>query len=138
MSLQKPYHIKGKDFERAYKDYLSDFRTWKHLGHASKYLIFPRNLGPNVTIDETALSDGELYTIISNKDAHGGKGALIAIVKGTKVEDVVEALNKIFWYERSKVLEITMDFSASMHSIATQCFPYAMVTRDRFHVQKHG
>lgn len=55
MSLQKPYHIKGKDFERAYKDYLSDFRTWKHLGHASKYLIFPRNLGPNVTIDETAL-----------------------------------------------------------------------------------
>ena len=49
MSLQKPYHIKGKDFERAYKDYLSDFRTWKHLGHASKHLIFPRNLGPNVT-----------------------------------------------------------------------------------------
>ena len=92
MSLQKPYHIKGKDFERAYKDYLSEFRTWKHLGHANKYLIFPRNLGPNVTIDETALSDGELYTIISNKDAHGGKGALIAIVKGTKVEDVVEAL----------------------------------------------
>ena len=136
MSLQKPYHIKGKDFERAYKDYLSDFRTWKHLGHASKYLIFPRNLGPNVTIDETALSDGELYTIISNKDAHGGKGALIAIVKGTKVEDVVEALNRIFWYERSKVLEITMDFSASMHSIATQCFPYAMITLDRFHVQK--
>ena len=136
MSLQKPYHIKGKDFERAYKDHLSDFRTWKHLGHASKYLIFPRNLGPNVTIDETALSDGELYTIISNKDAHGGKGALIAIVKGTKVEDVVEALNRIFWYERSKVLEITMDFSASMHSIATQCFPYAMITLDRFHVQK--
>ena len=66
MSLQKPYHIKGRDFERAYKDYLSEFRTWKHLKHASKYLIFPRNLGPNVTIDETALSDGELYTIISN------------------------------------------------------------------------
>ena len=91
-SLQKPYHIKGDDFERAYKDYLSDYRVWLKTGdgqHARDYLIFPGNISPNVSIDETSLSDGELYTIISNKDAHGKKGALIAIIKGTKVEDVV-------------------------------------------------
>lgn len=33
-SLQKPYHIKGDDFERAYKDFLSGYRSWKELSHA--------------------------------------------------------------------------------------------------------
>ena len=135
-SLQKPYHIKGDEFERAYKEFLSGFRTWKELSHASDWLVFYKNIGPHVSIDEVALSDGELYTIVSNKDAHGGKGSIIAIVKGTKVEVVVESLKKILWYERAKVLEITMDFSESMHSIAKQCFPYAIITIDRFHVQK--
>ena len=90
--------------------------------------MFYKNIGPNVCIDETSLSDGELYTIVTNKDAHGGKGAIIAIVKGTKVETVVEALKHILWYERAKVLEVTMDFSESMHSIVVQSFPYATIT----------
>ena len=96
-SLQKPYHIKGDEFERAYKDHLSDFRTWKHREHAQKWLVFPKNIGPNLSIDETALSNGDLYTIISNKDAHGRRGTLVAIVSGTRVEDVVDALLRIHW-----------------------------------------
>ena len=135
-SLQKPYHIKGDEFERAYKEFLSGYRTWKELAHADKWLVFWRNIGPNLSIDETSLSDGELYTIVSNKDAHGGKGAIVAIIQGTKVEDVVAALKRILWWERAKVLEVTMDFSESMHSIVKQCFPYAVTTIDRFHVQK--
>ena len=135
-SLQKPYHIKGDEFERAYKDHLSDFRTWKHREHAQKWLVFPKNIGPNLSIDETALSNGDLYTIISNKDAHGRKGALVAIVSGTRVEDVVAALMKIHWYLRSKVREVTMDFSEGMHQIVLQCFPYADITLDRFHMQQ--
>ena len=135
-SLRKPYHIKADEFERAYKDFLSGYRTWKELAHAEKWLVFWRNIGPNLSIDETSLSNGELYTIVSNKDAHGGKGAIVAIVQGTKVEDVVAALKHILWWERSKVFEVTMDFSESMHSIVKQCFPYAVITIDRFHVQK--
>ena len=135
-SLQKPYHINGDEFERAYKDYLSDFRKWKHQPHAQKWLIFPRNIGPNLCIDETALSNGDLYTIVSNKDAHGRKGALVAIVSGTKVEDVVSALLRIHWYLRCKVREVTMDFSEGMHQIILQCFPYATITLDRFHMQQ--
>jgi transposase len=135
-SLQKPYRINGDEFERAYKNHLSGFRTWKHAEHAQKWLIFPRNVGPNVCIDETAVSNGELYTIVSNKDAHCKDGALIAIVSGTKVEDVVAALKKIHWYQRAKVLEVTMDFSESMHSIVTESFPFAMITIDRFHMQQ--
>ena len=135
-SLQKPYHVKGDEFERAYKDHLSDFRTWKHREHAQKWLVFPKNIGPNLSIDETALSNGDLYTIVSNKDAHGRKGALVAIVSGTKVEDVVEALLRIHWYLRTKVREVTMDFSEGMHQIVLQCFPYADITLDRFHMQQ--
>ena len=115
-SLQRPYHIKGDDFERAYKDFLSGYRTWDELAHAERWLVFWQNVGPNLSIDETALSDGELYTIVSNKDAHGKKGALVAIVRGTRVEDVVAALKRIRWYVRAKVLEVTMDFSESMRS----------------------
>ena len=135
-SLQKPYHIKGDEFERLYKDHLSDFRTWKHKSHAQKWLVFPRNIGPNLSIDETALSNGDLYTIISNKDAHGRRGALVAIVSGTKVEDVVEAVMHIHWYLRCKVREVTMDFSEGMHQIVMKCFPYATITLDRFHMQQ--
>ena len=135
-SLERPYHIDGDNFERAYKDSLSGFRTWKHLSHAEQWLVFPRNLGPRACIDETSMSDGELYTIVSNPDKHGGRGSIIAIIKGTKIEEVVDAINHINFFEREKVREITMDFSNSMHSIAQQCFPWAECVMDRFHMQK--
>ena len=135
-SLQKPYHIKADEFGRAYKDYLSDFRIWKHQSHTQKWLIFPRNMVANLSIDETAFTNGDLYTIISNKDAHGRKGALLAIVNGTKVEDVVAAIQKIHWYLRCKVREVTMDFSEGMRQIVLECFPNATITLDRFHMQQ--
>jgi hypothetical protein len=37
--------------------------------HAKDWLIFPENLGKRLSIDETALSNGELYTILTNKAA---------------------------------------------------------------------
>ena len=135
-SLQRPYRINGDDFERAYKNFLSGYRDWKHKVHAKKWLIFPKNVSANLSIDETALSNGDLYTIVSNKEAHGRAKTLVAIVSGTKIEDVVEALLKIHWYQRCKVREVTMDFSESMHSIVTSCFPYAEITLDRFHMQQ--
>ena len=135
-SLARPYHIKGDDFERAYKEFLSGYRTWKDLTHADKWLIFPRNIGHRLSIDETSMSDGELYTIVSNKDTNGKKGALVAIVKGTRIEDVKNALERILWCLRAKVLEVTMDLSESMRAIVLGTFPYARITVDRFHVQK--
>lgn len=135
-SLEKFFYIDGDQFERAYKDHLSGFRGWPPLPHALQWLTFYKNIGPRVSIDETSLSDGELYTIVSNKDAHGRKGTLIAIVRGTKSEDVINALKTILWYERAKVLEVTMDFSESMHAIVKESFPYATITIDRFHVMK--
>ncbi len=50
---------------------------WDQLSHAENWLLFPENLGPYLSIDETSLSNGELYTIIINREAHGGKGAIV-------------------------------------------------------------
>lgn len=43
-----------------------------------------------MSIDETSLSNGEVYTFLSNKDAHCKKGAIAAYVKGTKSDDIVK------------------------------------------------
>lgn len=102
---------------------------WKDKGqgeHADKWLVFPQNIGPRMSIDETALSDGELYTIVSNKDAKGKRGALAAIVLGTKSEEIIEALKNIDKSIRETVTEITLDLSSSMRKIARQAFPKAV------------
>ncbi len=135
-SLVRDYHINADIFERAYKDHLSGFRTWPELAHADKWLVFPWNMGEHLSIDETCISRGEVYTIVTNKDAHGLKGCLVAIVRGTKAKDVIKALKKIPEQQRLAVKEITLDFSDSMHSIAETCFTKAMLTLDRFHHQQ--
>ena len=93
-------------------------------------------MGEYLSIDETALSKGELYTIITNKDAKGKKGAIVAIMAGTKVEPIIEQLLKIPSKTRNKVKEITLDMANSMKTIARVCFPKATQVTDRFHVQK--
>ena len=87
-----PYHINSDEFERAYKNHLSDFRTWAAKEHAEKWLVYPENIGRQLCIDETSLSRGELYTIVSNPEAHCRKGSLVAVVKGTKAEEVIRVL----------------------------------------------
>ena len=87
-------------------------------------------------MDETALSNGELYTILTNKDAHGKKGSIIAIVKGTKASDVINVLHKIPIERRNMVKEVTVDMAGSMNLIAKKSFPKTEIVTDRFHVQK--
>jgi len=135
-SFEKDYFINGDTFEKAYKEHLSGYREWSELAHADEWLVFPENIGPHVSIDETCLSTGEVYTIVSNKGAHGRKGCIIAIVRGTKAKDVIKVLKKLSEVLRMSVVEVTLDFSESMHSIVEECFPKAMITLDRFHHQQ--
>lgn len=130
------YGVEGKKLQRQYRDYLSDFKDWKQKPHAKEWLIFPKNMGPYLSIDETALSKGELYTIITNKKAKGKKGAIVGIFSGTKAEPIMEQLLRIPLKERKKVKEITLDMANSMKTIAKKCFPKALQVTDRFHVQK--
>ena len=115
---------------------MSDFQDWKKQHGSKSELIFPKNIGPYLSIDETALSKGELYTIITNKKAKGKKGSIVGIFPGTKVEPIIEQILKIPRRERLKVKEITLDMANSMKTIASQCFPGAIQVTDRFHVQK--
>jgi hypothetical protein len=39
--------------------------------HAKRLAYFPENIGKRLSIDETSLSNGELYTILTNKAAKG-------------------------------------------------------------------
>ena len=114
------YGVDGKKLSSWYKYFLSCYQGWEQLHHASEYVLFKENLGERLSMDETSLSQGELYTIITNKSAHGGKGSLVAMIKGTKSEDVIYYLNHLPRTKRLKVKEITIDLSPSMRLIADQ------------------
>ena len=99
-------------------------------------MLYPQNIGEKLSIDETALSYDELYTIITNKKAKGKAGSIVAIIKGTKAETAIEILNKIPLKTRNKVQEITLDMAPNMELIVKKSFPNATLVTDRFHVQK--
>jgi transposase len=121
---------------RQYKYRLSDFTSWEAREHAQEWLVFPENIGEYLSIDETSVSDGELYTIVTNKAAKGRKGAIVAIVSGTESGKVIEALERIPEELRLRVKEITLDMADLMRKIVRRCFPNAVRVTDRFHVQK--
>ena len=68
-TLEEFYHIDGHTFEKQYKEVLSGYRRWDQLSHADEWMLFPENMGPHPAIDETSLSNGELYTFVTNRDA---------------------------------------------------------------------
>ncbi|ERI81521.1 transposase [Bacteroides pyogenes F0041] len=135
-SLDRYYHINGDTFEKQYKDILSVYREWPELSHAEDWLIFPENMSESICIDETAPSNGELYTLVTNRASKGGNGTIIAIIKGVKADTICEVLRRIDREKRQMVKEITLDMSNSMLAIVRRCFPWALRTIDRFHIQK--
>lgn len=138
-SLEWFFDIDGDLFERQYKRHLSGYWEWKDTAeglHAEQWRVFPQNIGPYLSIDETSLSNGELYTIVTNKDAHGREHSIVAIVAGTDSDTVLHALRQIPSGLRNSVTEITLDLSDSMRRICRYAFPRASRVIDRFHVQK--
>jgi transposase len=129
------YQTNTKKLQRAYKQTLSGFSDWDQKEHASKWILYSKNLGKQLSIDETSLSNGELYTIITNKQAKGGKGSIVAIIQGTKSENIISIINTIPVSRRNMVKEITLDMANNMNLIAKKCFPKASIVTDRFHVQ---
>ena len=134
-SLGRSYLVDGDALERAYKWSLSDFSTWDQKDHAKDWVLHPFNIGEHLSIDETSLQD-DLFTILSNKAGHGRQGTIIAMVRGTKAEDVIKVLMQIPEEDRLKVKEVTLDLSESMRSIVEVVFPNAIVTLDCFHILK--
>lgn len=99
-------------------------------------MIYPHNIGENLGIDELSLSKGELYTFVTNKSGKGKKKTLVAVIKGTKSQDIIDVLNKISLDKRKLVKEITLDMANNMQLASRMCFPESSLVTDRFHVVK--
>lgn len=99
-------------------------------------MLHGSNVGEDLSIDEISLSNGEVYTVVTNKAAKGRKGALVAMIKGVASENVIEKLRLLGLSKRRKVRTVTADLSGSMKHIATRAFPWAEQISDRFHVQQ--
>lgn len=135
-TLEEFYHIDGHTFEKRYKEVLCEYRKWEQLEHADEWILFSGNIGPHLAIDETSLSNGELYTIVTNRDACTRECSLVAVVAGSKLEDVIAVPRRIDRECRYAVKEVTLDLSDSMHRIVRTVFPKASRVIDRFHFQK--
>ncbi len=92
-------------------------RAIRRAAQKSDEYGFLKNIGKQLSIDEVSLSNGELYTIVTNKKAKGRKGALVALGKGTKYEEIRDILQKIPLELRQIVEEVTLE-------INTACRPY--------------
>lgn len=133
--MAKANRLHPQTLEKQYKERLSRFIEWEQEVDANA-LVYPENFGEWMSIDETALYKDELYTIITNKERHGRKGCLAALIKGTKNEVVSKALLKVPLSKRMEVKEITADLAESMDWICRTNFMNAKITADRFHVQQ--
>lgn len=122
--------------QQQYKEHISGYHSWDQKSHAKQWMLYEQNLSPYLSIDETALSNGELYTIVTNKEAKGRKGTLVAMIKGTQAEKIIEVLHRIPEHLRKRVKEVTLDMAASLNLAVRRCFPRAHKVIDRFHVQK--
>lgn len=134
--LGRLYTVDGKQLQQQYKDHLSEFHSWDQKDHAEQWIVYAENISPSLSIDETALTNGELYTIVTNKEAKGGKKAIVAMIRGTQAEQIAAALERIPVRKRNKVKEVTMDMAANMIKAIRRSFPNAERVIDRFHVQK--
>lgn len=133
--MAKQNKLHSQTLENQYKEKLSNFRKWEK-DIIPQALVYPENFGRWMSIDEVELSNGELYTVITNKEAHGKKGALASLIKGTKNKVVSKALEKVPIAVKMTVEEITLNFANSMDWICRTNFMNAKLTGDRFHIQK--
>ena len=99
-------------------------------------MLFPENIGEHLSIDEVSLSQGELYTFVTNKKGKGKKGTLVASIKGTRAVDIIYVLEKLSIESRKIVKEVTLDMAKNMESAVKLSFPCCRLVTDRFHVVK--
>ena len=131
------YCVNSKYFTGLYRNKFSGYAEWREDGLDCGVYFNSANIGPYMSLDETCLSNGEVWTFLTNKDGHGGAGTLAAAIPGTKSEEIISILTAAMGKSlRRKVVEVTCDLSPSMMLIAAEVFYNAHVVNDRFHVQQ--
>lgn len=131
------YCVNGKHFAELYRNKISGYAEWCDTELCCGFYFNSDNIGPYMSLDETCLSNGEVWTFLTNKDRHGGRGTLAAAIPGTKSDEIISILVHAMGKSvRRKVKEVTCDLSPSMMLIASEVFYTAHVVNDRFHVQQ--
>lgn len=74
---------------------MSDFKSWNQKSHARTYLLYPENMELYLSIDETALSQGD---------------------------PIIKHLPKLTFSVRNKAQEITLNITHSIKYIVKTCF----------------
>jgi len=135
--IAQMYCVNGKHFADLYRNKLSGYAEWCEEELDCGFYFNSANIGPYMSLDETCLSNGEVWTFLTNKEGHGGRGTLAAAVPGTKSDEIITTLIGAMGKSlRRKVKEVTCDLSPSMMFIAAEVFYSAHVVNDRFHVQQ--
>ena len=83
-----------------------------------------------------SLSQGELYTFVTNKAGKGKQGTLVAVVQGTQAKDISSVLMKLPADKRLQVKEVTLDMAQNMEAAVKNVFTNAKLVTDRFHVAR--
>ena len=81
-TLEEYYHVNANTFENSTRTTSAASVVGNSSGHVYLWIIFSENIGSSICIDETALSNGELYTIVINRSCCGGKATIIWGYKG--------------------------------------------------------
>lgn len=115
--------INDRTLQYYYKKQFNSFKDWTHKDLAYVWLLYLKNIGKHLSLDEPSLSNSDLYTIFTNKDGHGKKGSVIAILKDTITIDIIPILHKIPLQKQNLVEEVTANMAGSTNLIAKKCFP---------------
>lgn len=131
------YCVNGKHYADLYRNKLSGYLDWCIDELGDGFYFNAANIGPYMSLDETCLNNGEVWTFLTNKEGKGRRGTLAAAIPGTKSDEIIAILvNAMGKSVRRRVKEVTCDLSPSMMLIAEEVFYNAYVVNDRFHVQQ--
>ena len=82
------YCVNGKHFADLYRNKLSGYHDWCMDELGCGFYFNAANVGPYMSLDETCLSNGEVWTSLTNKEGKGGKGTLAAAIPGTRSDEI--------------------------------------------------
>ena len=71
--IAQMYCVNGKYFADLYRNKLSGYAEWCEDELSCGFYFNAANIGPYMSLDETCLSNGEVWTFLTNKDGHGGR-----------------------------------------------------------------
>ena len=118
--------LNGQILSKQYKEAICGYRKWDKLEHADEYILFPENIGADLGLDKTSLSNGEVYTLLTDKEAHGRNGTLVAMIRGVAADAASHVLRKLPPDIRSVVRTVTTDSSPAMMLTVWKVFHGAM------------